>query len=39
VRLSVGDGGLLRLVLHMDVDDAGAGRVVDGFRAACAARA
>jgi threonine aldolase len=39
VRVSVGDGGLLRLVLHLDVDDAGVERVVEGFRAARAATA
>lgn len=31
VRLSVGDSPRLRLVLHLDVDDAGVDRVVDGF--------
>jgi threonine aldolase len=36
VRASVGDTGAIRLVLHLDVDDAGAGRVADAFRAACA---
>jgi threonine aldolase len=36
VRASVGDAGILRLVLHLDVDDAGVERTVDGFRAACA---
>jgi threonine aldolase len=33
VRLSIGDSPQLRLVLHLDVDDAGVQRVVDGFRA------
>ena len=33
VRLSVGDSPRLRLVLHLDVDDAGVERVVDGFSA------
>ena len=31
VRLSIGDAPSLRLVLHLDVDDAGVDRVVDGF--------
>lgn len=39
VRLSIGHKDPLRLVLHLDVDDAGIERVVDGFRAACAAPA
>ena len=33
VRLSIGDSPTLRLVLHLDVDDAGVERVVDGFNA------
>ncbi|HEU4814022.1 MAG TPA: low-specificity L-threonine aldolase [Xanthomonadaceae bacterium] len=33
VRLSIGDAPSLRLVLHLDVDDAGVERVVDGFAA------
>jgi threonine aldolase len=33
VRLSIGDAPQLRLVLHLDVDDAGVQRVVEGFRA------
>lgn len=37
VRLSVADSGPLRLVVHLDVDDAGVARAVEGFRAACAA--
>ena len=35
VRASVGDAGPIRLVLHLDVDDAGIARVAEGFRAAC----
>ena len=31
VRLSIGDAPRLRLVLHLDVDDAGVDRVADGF--------
>jgi threonine aldolase len=37
VRASVGDEGPIRLVLHLDVDDDGAARVAEAFRAACAA--
>jgi threonine aldolase len=37
VRASIGDAGPVRLVLHLDVDDAGAGRVAEAFRAACGA--
>ncbi len=33
VRLSIGDAPHLRLVLHLDVDDAGVERVADGFAA------
>ena len=33
VRLSIGDAPNLRLVLHLDVDDAGVERVADGFAA------
>jgi hypothetical protein len=33
VRLSIDDAPQLRLVLHLDVDDAGVQRVVEGFRA------
>ena len=33
VRLSIGDSPRLRLVMHLDVDDAGVSRVVDGFAA------
>ena len=33
VRLSIGDTSRLRLVLHLDVDDAGVARVVEGFAA------
>ncbi len=32
VRLLVGPTGAARLVMHLDVDDAGIGRVVQGFR-------
>ena len=31
VRVSIGDSPRLRLVLHLDVDDAGVARVADGF--------
>ena len=31
VRLSIGDSPRLRLVLHLDIDDTGLQRVVDGF--------
>jgi hypothetical protein len=33
VRLSIDDAPQLRLVQHLDVDDAGVQRVVEGFRA------
>ena len=31
VRLSIGESPRLRLVLHLDIDDTGLQRVVDGF--------
>ena len=31
VRASVGDTGPIRLVMHLDVDDAGVARVADAF--------
>jgi threonine aldolase len=37
VRASVGDAGPIRFVLHLDVDDAGAGRVAEAFHEACGA--
>ena len=33
VRLAIGDAPTLRMVLHLDVDDAGVERVADGFAA------
>ncbi|MDQ3229327.1 MAG: low-specificity L-threonine aldolase [Pseudomonadota bacterium] len=33
IRLSIGDGLGVRLVTHLDVDDAGLARVIDSFRA------
>ena len=38
VRIAAGRGPRIRLVTHLDIDDAGVGRVIDGFRTFCSSR-